>query len=65
MTSSKKPAVPKAASDPAQSREFIRAAQAAEADENPAAFEARLKAVAKHQPPLVAIKAAPKARRSK
>jgi hypothetical protein len=39
---------------------FIAAARTAEADEDPAAFEARLKAVAKHQPPLSKIGTKPR-----
>lgn len=38
-----------------QRARFIEAARKAEADEDPDAFEARLKAVAKHQPPLATV----------
>ena len=38
---------------------FIQAAKAAGADEDEAAWEARLKAVAKHQPPLATIGSSP------
>lgn len=40
---------------PTQKQAFIKAAKEAEADESEANWEARLKAVAKHQPPLAKI----------
>lgn len=48
----------------AQAKTFMEAARAAEADESETAFEARLKAVAQHQPPLAKIGVPKKPRRA-